>query len=559
MLSRGATVVIDAKPGGLRWANLPARSPRDCPVGDPAGHPATADDASHHRLQRLIADLASRFITIEADRIDAGIAAALREMGELLHLDRTILWKKTADAGSVIVSHAWVREGQKALPALPAAAFPVVAPRLKSGHPVWFNRLDDLAPADREAFEQHGLRAAALIPVVLGRTPAIWGALACSSTTREITWTADQIEQLRFAAGVFGQALARKNDHLELEQAHAEVGRLRRQARRESGQPRPAHVEMFRVSFPLVAESPALRQALAQVEQVASTPATVLLLGETGVGKEVFARAIHELSPRKAREMVRVNCAAIPHTLIESELFGHERGAYTGALTRQIGRFEAADRSTLFLDEIGDLSADMQVKLLRVLQDHIIERLGSTQSIKIDVRIIAATNQNIERAVEDKSFREDLFYRLNVFPIVIPPLRQRAEDIPALVWQFIGEYSKAFGKQIEAVSEESMRQLQAYSWPGNVRELRNLVERAVICANGPELVIPLPARAAVLAGTEAMTLRSFQIQHIRATLDSTNWRIRGSGGAAERLGLKPTTLETRMAKLGLFRPRPQLA
>ena len=238
---------------------------------------------------------------------------------------------------------------------------------------------------------------------------------------------------MRLAGGVFAGALARKASLLQLQAALDELRALRKTTADQAAQVRPT-VKVLGSSRLVVSESPAVRQALAQVEQVAATPSTVLLLGETGVGKEVFAQAIHELSARHARPMIRVSCAAIPSALIESELFGRERGAYTGALSRQIGRFEAAHQSTLFLDEIGELSPEVQVKLLRVLQDKVIERLGSTQQIKVDVRIIAATNRNLEKAVEERVFREDLFYRLNVFPIEVPPLRERLEDIPALVW-----------------------------------------------------------------------------------------------------------------------------
>jgi transcriptional regulator with GAF, ATPase, and Fis domain len=289
---------------------------------------------------------------------------------------------------------------------------------------------------------------------------------------------------------------------------------------------------------------------------VAPTPATVLLLGETGTGKELFAQAIHDASPRQRRPMVVVSCAAIPTALIESELFGRERGAYTGALSRQIGRFEAANQSTLFLDEIGELPPEMQVKLLRVLQEHVIERLGSTQPIKVDVRIIAATHRDLEQAVRDGDFREDLFYRLNVFPIVVPPLRDRREDVPGLVWEFVDEFSRLFGKTIDSISSESMRELQNYPWPGNVRELRNLIERAVILANSRQLTIPLPTSEERTTPPSAMTLSAIEVEHIRGVLESTSWRIRGSGGAAERLGLKPTTLESRMARLGITRKKP---
>jgi transcriptional regulator with GAF, ATPase, and Fis domain len=235
-----------------------------------------------------------------------------------------------------------------------------------------------------------------------------------------------------------------------------------------------------------------MRQAIQQVEFVAPTQATVLLLGETGVGKEVFAQAIHDLSPRQPRDMVRLSCAAMPAELIENELFGRERGAYTDAVTMQIGRFEAAHRSTLFLDEIGELPAAMQVKLLRVIQERVIERLGSPRPIKVDVRIIAATNRNLEEAVANQTFREDLFYRLNVFPIVVPPLRERTEDIPELVSDFVAELSRSFGRTFTSISEDSIRALTTYHWPGNVRELRNIVERAIIASRGPELILPAP-------------------------------------------------------------------
>ena len=303
-------------------------------------------------------------------------------------------------------------------------------------------------------------------------------------------------------------------------------------------------------------ESAAIKQVMAHIQQVAPTPATVLLLGETGTGKEVMARTIHRLSPRRHRRMISVSCAAIPTALIESELFGREKGAYTDALCRQIGRFEAAHQSTLFLDEIGDLPMAAQVKLLRVLQERVIERLGSVQPVKVDVRIIAATNRNLEDAVRDRTFREDLYYRLNVFPVVVPPLRDRVEDIPALVWTFINEFAQSFGKTIESISEESLRELQRYAWPGNVRELRNVIERAVILARGPQLVVAAPRRDHPRKPRIAMTLTELQVSHICAVLTSTGWRVRGPGGAAERLGLKPTTLETRMAKLGIARMKP---
>ena len=302
----------------------------------------------------------------------------------------------------------------------------------------------------------------------------------------------------------------------------------------------------------MASESAAVRRVFAELDRVAPTNSTVLLLGETGTGKELFATRIHELSARRHRALVRVNCAAIPSTLVESELFGREKGAFTDAIASQVGRFELANDSTIFLDEIGDLPPEVQVKLLRVIEERKIERLGSPTAIPINVRIVAATHRNLEERVAAGAFREDLYYRLNVFPVQIPALRERIADIPVLVWQFVKECSKALGKQVEVISPETMIALQRYPWPGNIRQLRNVVERAMIVGTGCRLSIPLPEAS---AGAERSNrLEEVQKRHIRSVLESVGWRIRGAGGAADRLGLPPTTLETRMAKLGLSRP-----
>jgi PAS domain S-box-containing protein len=345
-----------------------------------------------------------------------------------------------------------------------------------------------------------------------------------------------------------------KEAKLDLEKALASVQQLRDQLQVENVYLR-REVEGDLGPGNVVGRSTTLRSVLEQVEQVAATDSTVLLLGETGTGKELFATQIHERSARKGRTMVRVNCAAIPATLIESELFGREKGAFTGALARQIGRFEMADHSTIFLDEIGDLPPEVQVKLLRVLEERRIERLGSPTSIRVDTRIIAATHRDLDQLMAAGTFRADLFYRLNVFPIRVPPLRERVEDIPLLVWRFVEEFSKAFGKRIESISRENLAALQQYPWPGNIRELRNVVERAMITATGSRLTIALPD-ATPAAAKRSAKLVDVERTHIRSVLEGTNWRIRGPGGAADRLGLKPTTLETRLAKLGLKRPAP---
>ena len=318
----------------------------------------------------------------------------------------------------------------------------------------------------------------------------------------------------------------------------------------------------------VVFQSRAMRTALEHVHLVAPTNATVLLLGETGVGKEVLAEAIHRASPRRNRPIIRVNCGAIPATLIEAELFGHERGAFTDAIARRIGSFEAAHGSTLFLDEIGELPLDMQVKILRAIQERTIDRLGGRHPIKVDVRIIAASNRDLKQAVARRLFRQDLFYRLAVFPITIPPLRERIEDVPLLAKAFVDELAPRLGKKIEAISRESLLELRRHPWPGNVRELRNVIERALIIADGPVLSPTVsddppsvmfssagdaPQATRPSEGPENSSLDDLQSDHIRTVLDSCGWRIRGEAGAAQRLGLKPTTLESRMARLGIVR------
>jgi formate hydrogenlyase transcriptional activator len=354
-------------------------------------------------------------------------------------------------------------------------------------------------------------------------------------------------------AAAFGNVLARRESDEALRLALLEVERLRDELHAENTYLRAEARDRLR-SNTIVGQSAALRSVLEQVQQVAATNSTVLLIGETGTGKELFATQIHELSARRERTMVRVNCGAIPATLLESEMFGREKGAFTGALSRQVGRFELADKSTIFLDEIGDLPAEVQVKLLRVIEERQVERLGSPRPIQVDTRIIAATHRNLEQRIADGAFREDLFYRLNVFPISVPPLRERAEDIPLLVWRFVEEFSRLFAKPIDAIPRESMTALQRYSWPGNIRELRNVVERAMIVSTGRRLSFTLPSSTAT-AEKRSLKLIDVDREHIRSVLESTNWRIRGVGGAAERLGMRPTTLETRLAKLGLKRPK----
>jgi formate hydrogenlyase transcriptional activator len=312
----------------------------------------------------------------------------------------------------------------------------------------------------------------------------------------------------------------------------------------------------------VVGESPALRAVLKHVETVAPTDATVLVCGATGTGKELIARAVHELSPRKARTFVKLNCAAIPTGLLESELFGHEKGAFTGAIAQKVGRFELAHQGTLFLDEIGEIPLELQPKLLRVLQEQEFERLGGTRTVRVSVRLVAATNRDLGRMVAEGRFRGDLYYRLNVFPLSLPTLQERPEDVPRLVRHFTQRFASRMGRRIETIPAHTMDALVRYPWPGNVRELQNIIERAVILSPGPTLEVPLadlqalppPAQPGAAPMATPVTLNDAEREHIVGALTATNWVVGGPRGAASRLGMKRSTLQKKMQKLGIARP-----
>ncbi|EFK11700.1 PAS domain S-box protein [delta proteobacterium NaphS2] len=348
---------------------------------------------------------------------------------------------------------------------------------------------------------------------------------------------------------------SRKLAEINLQKAYREIEQLKEQLEAETAYLQ-AEIKLEHNFENIVGNSAALKYVLYKVEQVAIADTTVLVLGETGTGKELIARAIHSNSPRSGRPLVKVNCATLPSHLIESELFGHERGAFTGAQARKQGRFEVADGTSIFLDEIGELPLELQAKLLQVLEAGTFERLGSSHSLKVDVRVIAATNRDLEEEVRKGRFREDLFYRLNVFPITVPPLRRRAEDIPLLAHFFVEKASKRMGKSIERIPESVAKKLMDYSWPGNVRELENVIERAVINSSGPTLRLTDDLSGASRERVESplKSLQEIEKDHIVGALQSTNWRINGAKGAALILGLNPSTLRSRMRKLGIRKP-----
>jgi PAS domain S-box-containing protein len=349
--------------------------------------------------------------------------------------------------------------------------------------------------------------------------------------------------------GVLRDITRRKRGEEALRQSCREIEQLKDRLQAESDYLK-AEIKIVLGQGEIIGDSAAIKHVLRQAAQVATTGSSVLILGETGTGKELVAQAIHRQSPRRDKVMVKVNCAALPAGLVESELFGREKGAFTGALARQVGRFEVADGSTIFLDEVGDLPLDMQAKLLRVLQDGQFERLGSPRTVKVNVRVIAATNRDLTEDIRKGRFRDDLYYRLNVFPIRVPPLRERAEDIPALVWAFLDEFGPRMGKKITHVPRKTMDALQRRPWMGNVRELRNVIEHSAIITTGSTLVVPMPETA---ASSEALphTLADVERDYILQTLNHAGWRIRGPAGAAAALGLKPSTLRSRMKKLAI--------
>jgi len=511
-----------------------------------------ADEAL--RFERLLADLSSRFVNLPPSEVDHQIEEGLRQIVEALDVDRSGLAEFSGDGKEFIVTHSWAREGYFRLTGIVISEYPWYTGKLLKGETLAFSRLakDSWGGDGREKELAASFRFRAHLSIPLRVSGRPLGALSIACFRHERVWPAEVIPRLRLLGEVFANALARRNQSVSLEQALAEVRELKARLEEENLYLRKEIDVAARAGSGIVGESEAIKRTLVQVGQVAPTDAAVLLLGETGTGKELLAWSIHGLSARRGRTMMKVNCAALPPSLIEAELFGRERGAYTGALARQSGRFEVADGSTIFLDEIGDLPLELQAKLLRVLEQGEFERLGSTRTIRVNVRVIAATNRDLAAMVRAAAFRQDLYYRLNVFPITVPTLRARPEDIPLLVWAFVREFAQAQGKTIEQIPKRSMEALQRYLWPGNVRELRNIIERATILSTGPTLHVDLPDPLDPKASS-GETLEAVERQHIIAVLEEVRWRIRGAGGAAQRLGLKPTTLESRIRKAGIKR------
>ena len=440
---------------------------------------------------------------------------------------------------------------------LPAGESPT-AVVFDSQEPLWLSvdAPDPRFPTLTAALRRQGVRTACFVPLTTPRRRL--GAMAFTSY-RPLTRIDSDVEFLTEVGRLVALAVEATLARQELAQANERLAELTARLAREKDYLEEEIRTEGRFDE-IIGDSPALADVLRQVEAVAGTDSAVLITGETGTGKELIARAVHRLSPRRDRTFVKLNCAAIPTGLLESELFGHEKGAFTGAVERRLGRFELADGGTLFLDEVGDIPAELQPKLLRVLQEQEFERIGSGKTIRVDVRLVAATHRDLAKMVADGRFRADLFYRLHVFPIHLPPLRDRRDDVPVLVRRFVGRFARRVGKEITTVTDETMVRLKQYDWPGNVRELEHLIERAVILSPGPELRVPrfdlIPVTGAspgprIPAGA---SLKDAERVMIRRALEDCGWQVGGARGAASRLGMKRTTLLSRMKKLGLRRP-----
>ncbi len=515
-----------------------------------------AEKELEERLQfeGLLADLSATFVNVPFDQLDEKIDGSLKMLVDFLRNDRSALVE--FDQGTHgTVTHSYAVPGVEpfALGPLADGWLPWYVGQFRHGNTVFVRRLPDDLPPEAEKEKRyclaHGIKSNVTVPLMARGT--VLGALTFGFLKGRCQWPDAVISRLRLIGEVFANALLHKRADAALQAALAENEALRGRLEQENQYLREQFVLKHRHGR-IIGQSDALKKVLASAERVAVTDAPVLLLGETGTGKELLAQTIHELSKRKKRPMVVVNCASLPATLIESELFGREAGAYTGAASAQVGRFVVADGSTMFLDEIGEFPIELQAKLLRVLQDGRFERLGSPETVTVNVRIVAATNRDLEQAVREGKFRADLYHRLNVFPIQIPPLRERRDDIPLLAWAFVETIGRRMGKTIKNIPRRAMDQLQRYAWPGNVRELSNVIERAMILASDDILRVEVPLIGQGNSTSRTTLKESERIQILRA-LEETGWRIRGAGGAAEILGLKPTTLEARMAKLDIKR------
>ena len=524
------------------------------------------------RFEHLLSEISATYINIDINTLEKVIKSDLERLGRLLGAQRCLLYLASEDRLSFKFgppyiwwtdedSEIFVHDSgfQMAMDGKPDGVVSFFSDlqylfeKWAKGENVQFSSPEELpAEAERIKLFYNRFNVKSFLSIPVSVAGSVVAALVIATTKNRRIWHEDLIPRLRLVGEVFANAVARKRTEESLQNALSEVKSLKERFEKDYKYLRE-EINLEHDFREVVGKSEALKKILIKVKQVAPTNAIVILLGETGTGKGLMARAIHDASTRKDRPLVQVNCATLTPTLIESELFGYEKGAFTGAQARHAGRFEMANGTTLFLDEIGELSLELQAKLLRVLQDGEFERVGGSVTVKTDVRVITATNKDLAKEVEAGRFRRDLWYRLNIFPIDVPPLRERVEDIPLFVSHFVDKYSKRMGKKFDSAPQGTLKALQNYAWPGNIRELENVIERAIITSPEGYLQIEVPACAEEKAPA-TKTLRQLEKDHILETLGKTGWVIEGPRGAATALDLNHGTLRSRMKKLGIHRP-----
>ena len=542
---------------------------------------------SYHRqqtifkLEALISSISTKFLNMPSEKIDDEINNAMRDIGESVGVDRLTLFMvedSRKPETDFILRHYWSRykDETRLMHGMRRSHFPWITRQILKKVPFSYSHLDEIpdgASIDKQSLIKVGTKSTLAIPLIFSNR--VEGVLCFDSISTERSWSPEIISRAKIVAQIFTNILSRKKADMDLQNAFDTITQLKKRLESDYKYLK-TEIEMEHDYHEIIGESAPLKHILFKIDQVAPTDSSVLILGETGTGKELVAQAIHNRSPRKDRPLVKVNCAALSPMLIESELFGHEKGSFTGAHQKKRGRFEIAHGTSLFLDEIGELPLELQAKLLRVVQSGEFERIGSSRTRKMDVRIIAATNKDLDAEVDKGRFRKDLLYRLNVFPITVPPLRARTDDIPLLVNWFLQKYGKKLGKPIKRISKETLAYLKQYPWMGNVRELENTIERAVINARGTAVEIrditllkegapvsSLQETASHDATEQVMAIpktslpemkrhfEKMERDYIIEILEGTKWRIDGPRGAALILGLKPSTLRFQMKKLGI--------
>jgi transcriptional regulator with GAF, ATPase, and Fis domain len=513
----------------------------------------------HDEFQQLILKISNKFVALTGVEFERAIQDSLEEIGRYFNSDTVRLYRLSLQGDVLKIRNQWQDKHlapPEEMAEIHKMKYPNLAVHYSKGEATVFSKFDDSPkwPEMRKILKFFGTKAGVGVPLEVDSSGV--DVFAMDKVLSDNVWPEDIVVQSKAIGQVILSAMRRREAEVQLRDSYDEVKRLKDRLEVENIYLRE-QISVQSTHKDIIGKSDAMKYVLYKIKQVAPSDATVLILGETGTGKELVAEAIHSESSRRNRPLVKVNCAALPSNLIESELFGREKGAFTGSQVRQMGRFELADKGTIFLDEVGELPLELQAKLLRAVQSGEFELLGSPHTVKVDVRIIASTNRDLIDQVKKGQFREDLYYRLNVFPVSVPPLRERKEDIPMIVNYFLNKFGKKIGKKIERVPYDVINNLQGYYWPGNVRELENIIERSMITS--PNSTLHLADKLEASKTTDPETSQSNDLSeverdHIIRVLEQTRWKIEGKNGAAESLNLNPSTLRTRMRKLGIVKP-----